>query len=105
PPSRTATGRGGLRSMTVPRATLDAVRSLGREEGATLYMALLAAFQVLLHRYSGQDDFAVGSNVAGRPRPELEDLIGFFTNTLVLRVNLSGDPGFREVLRRARRTA
>ena len=55
-------------------------------------MTLLAAFQVLLHRYSGQDDIAVGSPVAGRDRPELEGLIGFFVNTLVLRGDLSGDP-------------
>jgi non-ribosomal peptide synthetase component F len=105
PQSRAVTGRGGIRSATIPQGTLEAVRSLGRQEGVTLYMTLLAAFQILLHRYSGQDDFAVGSNVAGRTRPELEDLIGFFTNTLVLRADLDGDPGFREVLRRTRRTA
>ena len=80
------------------------LRALGAQEGATLYMTLLAAFQVLLHRYSGQDDIAVGSPVAGRTRPELEGLIGFFVNTLVLRGDLSGDPGFRELLRRTRRT-
>src|SRR5262249_42929956 len=74
-------------------------------EGATLYMTLLAAFQALLHRYSGQDDIAVGSPVAGRDRPELEGLIGLFVNTLVLRGDLSGDPSFLELLRRARRTA
>jgi non-ribosomal peptide synthetase component F len=89
----------------VPKATLEAVRSLGREEGATLYMALLAAFQVLLHRYSGQNDFAVGSDIAGRSRAELESLIGLFVNALVLRTDLEGDPPFREVLRRTRRTA
>jgi non-ribosomal peptide synthetase component F len=68
-------------------------------------MALLAAFQVLLHRHSGQDDFAVGSPIAGRTRPELEDLIGFFINTLVLRADVRGDPGFRALLRRTRRAA
>jgi len=105
PQSGAVTGRGGIRSATVPKATLDAVRSLGRKEGATLYMALLAAFQVLLHRYSGQDDFAVGSDVGGRTRLESEGLIGLFVNTLVLRADLKGDPGFRELLRRTRRTA
>ena len=66
-------------------------------------MTLLAAFQVLLHRYSGQDDLAVGSPDRRAHRAELEGLIGFFVNTLVLRGDLSGDPGFRELLRRVRR--
>ena len=98
-------GRGDERIATVPAGLLDAVRALGRREGATLYMTLLAAFQALLHRYSGQDDIAVGSPIAGRDRPELEELIGFFVNTLVLRGDLTGDPSFRELLRRTRRTA
>ncbi len=68
-------------------------------------MTLLAAFQVLLHRYSGQEDIAVGSPIAGRRRPELEGLIGFFVNTLVLRSDLSGNPSFRELLARVRDTA
>jgi hypothetical protein len=97
--------RGGERSMSLPKTTLEAVRALGRHEGATLYMTLLAAFQVLLHRYSGQEDIAVGFPIAGRTRPELEGLIGFFVNTLVIRGDLSRDPGFRELLRRIRRTA
>jgi hypothetical protein len=105
PPSGAAIGRGGIRSTTVPKATLEAVRSLARTDGATLYMALLAAFQVLLHRYSGQEDFAVGSDVSGRSRSEFEGLIGLFVNTLVLRADLKGHPGFRELLRRTRRTA
>jgi amino acid adenylation domain-containing protein len=100
-----ASQRGGERSTILPKETVEAVRALGRPEGATLYMTLLAAFQVLLHRYSGQDDIAVGSPIAGRTRPELEGLIGFFVNTLVIRVDLSGDPSFRELLRRVRRKA
>jgi non-ribosomal peptide synthetase component F len=64
----------------------------------------MAAFQVLLSRYSGQEDIAVGTPVAGRTHPELEGLIGVFVNTLVVRGNLSGNPGFRELLRRIRRT-
>jgi hypothetical protein len=98
-------GRGGERYATIPKDVLDAAKALGRQEGATLYMTLLAAFQALLHRYSGLDDVAVGSPVAGRSRAEAESLIGFFVNTLVLRGDLRGDPGFRELLRRTRRTA
>ena len=100
-----ASQRGGERTAMLPKATLEALRALGRGEGATLYMTLLAAFQVLLHRYSSQEDIAVGSPIAGRTQPELEGLIGFFVNTLVLRGDLSGDPAFRELLRRIRRTA
>jgi non-ribosomal peptide synthetase component F len=97
--------RGGTRSIVVPKAFVAELQALGRKEGATLYMTLLAGFQVLLHRYSGQSDVAVGSPIAGRTRSELEGLIGFFVNTLVLRGDLSGDPGFREFLARVRRTA
>ena len=98
-------GRGGERTVTLPYAVIEALRPIAREEGATLYMALLTAFQALLHRYSGQEDIAVGSPVAGRSRSETENLIGFFVNTLVLRGDLGGDPGFRELLRRTRRAA
>ncbi|HEX3449345.1 MAG TPA: condensation domain-containing protein [Isosphaeraceae bacterium] len=96
--------RGAERSTILPPTNLEAVRALGRREGATLYMTLMAAFQVLLSRYSGQEDIAVGTPVAGRTHPELEGLIGVFVNTLVVRGNLSGNPGFRELLRRIRRT-
>ena len=68
-------------------------------------MTLLAAFQVLLMRYSGQDDIAVGTPIAGRGRPELEGLIGFFVNTLVMRGDLSGNPTFVELLQRTRERA
>jgi amino acid adenylation domain-containing protein len=98
-------GRGDERSTTLPKTTVDAARALGRSEGATLYMTLLATFQLLLSRYSCQDDFAVGTPIAGRTLPELEGLIGFFANTLVMRADLSGAPGFRELLRRIRRTS
>jgi amino acid adenylation domain-containing protein len=84
---------------------LERLRALGRSEGATLYMVLLGAFQVLLSRYSGSEDVVVGSPIAGRMRREVEELIGFFVNTLVLRTDLGGDPSFREVLRRVRETA
>ncbi|HEX8243592.1 MAG TPA: condensation domain-containing protein, partial [Longimicrobium sp.] len=82
----------------------DRLKALGRGEGATLYMVLLAAFQVLLSKYSGSTDVVVGSPVAGRTRAEVEGLIGFFVNTLALRADLSGEPSFREVLGRVRET-
>ncbi|HEY7768000.1 amino acid adenylation domain-containing protein, partial [Longimicrobium sp.] len=80
----------------------ERLQELGRSDGTTLFMTLLAAFQVLLGRYAGSEDVVVGTPIAGRTRGEVEGLIGFFINTLVLRTDLSGDPSFREVLRRVR---
>jgi NAD(P)-dependent dehydrogenase (short-subunit alcohol dehydrogenase family) len=97
--------RGGERSLAISQFTVESLRVLANEEGATLFMTLLSAFQVLLHRYSGQTDLAVGTPIAGRALPELEGLIGLFLNTLVIRADLSGDPGFREMLRRVRDSA
>jgi aspartate racemase len=81
------------------------VKALTRREGVTLFMTLLAAFNVLLHRYTGQDDLVVGTDVAGRNRSEIEPLIGFFINQLVMRVKLAGDPTFQELLGRVREVA
>ena len=81
------------------------LKELARRERATLFMTLLAAFQVLLHRYSGQEDVAVGVPVAGRSAPEVEPLIGFFVNMLVMRGDLSGQPGFDALLGRVRQQA
>src|SRR6185503_10730683 len=80
----------------------EELEALGRKEGVTLFMSLLAAFQLLLWRYSGQEDIAVGTPVAHRTRAETEELIGFFVNTLVLRTELSGNPTFRELLQRVK---
>ncbi|MEU1285624.1 amino acid adenylation domain-containing protein [Kitasatospora sp. NPDC005856] len=99
------TGRGERITFTVPEELLGRLRLLGRRHGATVFMTLLAAFQALLARYSGQSDVAVGTPVAGRTRPELEPLVGSFINTVVVRTDLSGDPSFAELLDRVRRTA
>ena len=82
-----------------------AVRDLARREECTPFMILLAAFQFLLGRWSGQDDFAVGSPVANRTRGETEKSIGYFVNMLALRADLSGDPTVREFLARVRETS
>jgi amino acid adenylation domain-containing protein len=94
--------RGATHRFLVPRELAAALSALSRRAGVTLFMTLLASFQVLLHRHSGQDDIVVGSPIAGRTRSELEDLIGFFVNTLVLRTNLGGEPTFLELLARVR---
>ncbi|QDE72517.1 non-ribosomal peptide synthetase [Myxococcus xanthus] len=91
--------------FAVPKSLTDALVAMGRKEGATPFMVLMAAWQVLLHAYTGQDDFAVGTPVAGRDRPEVEPLIGCFINSMALRADLSGDPSFAEVLGRVRRAA
>ena len=80
----------------------EQLRGLSRQEGVTLFMTLLAAFQTLLYRYTNQDDVVVGTDVANRNQAEIEPLIGFFVNLLVLRTNLSGNPSFRELLGRVR---
>jgi acyl carrier protein len=93
----------GARQLTVmPPALTEAIHTVARREGCTLYMVLLAAFEALLQRYSGQDDFCIGTPIAGRNRAEIEGLIGFFVNSLVLRADLSGDPTFAELLARVR---
>lgn len=83
----------------------EGLESLSRKQQATTFMTLLAAFEILLSRYSGQKDFVIGTPIAGRTRVELEALIGFFANTLVLRANLTGTPTFVEVLQRVREVA
>ncbi len=97
--------RGATHPLQLSPTLTATLASLSQTEGATLFMTLLAAFQVLLYRYTGQEDVAVGSPIANRNRSEIEGLIGFFVNSLVLRSDLSGNPTFREVLGRVREVA
>ncbi|HEY0735446.1 MAG TPA: amino acid adenylation domain-containing protein [Herpetosiphonaceae bacterium] len=90
--------RGAYESFGMPLATLTALDEVSKRSGVTLFMTLLAAFQVLLSRYSGQLDLAVGSPIANRDLVEVEPLIGFFINTLILRADLSGNPRFCDLL-------
>jgi amino acid adenylation domain-containing protein len=94
--------RGAVQGFTLSEELSAAIKDLGRQEGATLFMTLLAAFQSLLHRYTNQTDILVGTAIANRNRAEIESLIGFFVNTLVLRTGFDGRPTFRELLRRVR---
>jgi len=95
---------GGQEFLMLPSQITDDLNELCRRENMTQYMIMLASFQLLLSWYSGQDDIVVGAPVAGRDQIESEALVGFFVNTLVLRTRLSGNPDFREVLRRVRET-
>ncbi|MFI1370371.1 condensation domain-containing protein, partial [Streptomyces griseochromogenes] len=97
-------GAGASVYFTVPDAVVSGLRELTTEEGASLFMTMLAAFQAVLLRWTGQDDISVGTPIAGRNRAEVEDLIGFFVNTLVIRSDLSGDPTFRDLLRQVKGT-
>ena len=94
--------RGAVLRTAPPAEVYDALKRLARQEGATPFMAFLAAFETLLLRYSGQEDVVVGVGVANRSRPELESVVGFFVNTLGLRCDLSGNPTFRELLGRVK---
>ena len=99
------TFHGARQSVVLSKSLTEALKGLSRQEGVTLFMTLLAAFKVLLSRYTGQEDIVVGTPIAGRNRAEIEGLIGFFVNTLVLRTNLSGNPTFKELLSRVREVA
>jgi amino acid adenylation domain-containing protein/FkbH-like protein len=99
------TYRGTTHRIIYPRVLTDTLNELSRREGVTLFMTLLAAYQTLLFRYSGQEDISVGSPIANRSHSELEGLIGFFVNSVVMRTDLSGNPTFRDVLHRVRAIA
>ncbi|RMH16882.1 MAG: amino acid adenylation domain-containing protein [Acidobacteria bacterium] len=96
--------RGAFALLPLPRPLAEALRALARRNGSTLFMTFLAAWGALLARY-GRPDVVIGTPIAGRDRLELEDLIGFFVNTLVLRLQLADDPGFEQLLGRARDVA
>ncbi|HEY9907622.1 MAG TPA: amino acid adenylation domain-containing protein, partial [Thermosynechococcaceae cyanobacterium] len=99
------TYRGATYPLQISPTLTQALAALSQQSGGSLFMTLLAAFQTLLHRYTGQEDIAIGSPIANRHRSELEGLIGFFVNSLVLRSDLSGNPTFRELLERVREVA
>jgi amino acid adenylation domain-containing protein len=98
------TDRGEVHAFGIDASAADRLRALCREEGATLFMGALAVFDALLARYGATGDVVVGTPVAGRTRAETEDVVGLFVNTLALRADLSGDPAFRELLRRVKRS-
>src|SRR5690242_14214848 len=96
------TVRGGTHTLLLPPALHYGLKTLGPRAGTTLIMASLSAFPTLLYRYCGESDVIIGTPIANRNRSEVEPLIGFFLNTLVLRTDLSGNPTFRELLTRVR---
>ena len=102
PPMRST--RGNLLRFTLAPSLMAQLQALGHSQNATLFMTLLAAFKVLLYRYSGQEDLCVGTPIAGRERQEVEDLMGYFVNTLALRTHLRGNMGFAELLQGVRAT-
>jgi amino acid adenylation domain-containing protein len=100
PPMQTF--HGAHKERLLPRSLIKSIEELAQREGVTLYMVLLAAYKTLLARYTGLDDLIVGTAINNRSRPEVQELIGFFANTLVLRTDGSGDPTFRELLARVK---
>ncbi len=105
PRARAGRPGGALALRIAGKERTAALKSLGRDHGATLYMTLLAGFEALLSRYSGQEDFLVGSPTAGRDEAELAGVVGYFVNPVVLRADLSGSPRFTDLLRRTRATS
>src|SRR6266516_7963971 len=96
------TYRGSMQTFALSQRLTDGLKALSRQEGVTLYTVLTAAFQTLLHRYTGQNDLVIGTVSSNRKRPEVQGLVGYFLNTLVLRTNMDGNPTFRELLGRVR---
>jgi amino acid adenylation domain-containing protein len=96
---------GARQFLRCPDGMLGNFKALCRKEGATMFMTMLAAFGTLLWRWSGQEDMLIGTPVSGRSRTELEPLIGYFSNSVVLRMNMGGDPTFRELLKQTKEVA
>lgn len=94
---------GGTYRFSLPRDATETLKDLGRREGCTLFMTLLSAYGVLLHRYSSQEELIIGTPIAGRTRLETEGLVGLFVNSLAIRLNCEGDPPFRDLLKQVRR--
>src|SRR5262249_19693743 len=99
---KSTTHAGASHDFSIDESVFQGLLKLSKKEKATLFMTMLAAFQTLLHRYTSQDDIVVGTPVANRSRPEVEKLIGFFVNSIVLRTDFSNNPTFRELLGRVR---
>ncbi|MEG4012456.1 MULTISPECIES: amino acid adenylation domain-containing protein [unclassified Microcoleus] len=97
--------RGAMQTLALSKSLTEALKALSRQENVTLFMTLMAVFKILLYRYSGQEDIPVATVTAGRNRPEIERLIGYFLNTLILRTDLSGFPSFRQLLSREKEVA
>jgi alpha-ketoglutarate-dependent taurine dioxygenase len=102
---KVASYRGAIESVKIGEEVSRGIREMSRGEGVTVFMTMLAGLNVLLHRYSGETDIVVGTDIANRTRGETEGLIGFFINHLVMRTEVGGDPTFRELLRREREVA
>ncbi|MGD9900399.1 MAG: amino acid adenylation domain-containing protein, partial [Calditrichaceae bacterium] len=99
------TGKGSFKKFELSESISGRLKQITENENSTMFMPLLSAFSVLLNRYSGQEDISIGSPVANRDRTETENLIGFFVNTIVLRINLSNNPAFSDILHQVRETA
>jgi amino acid adenylation domain-containing protein len=104
PRSGSSATRTGKLRFAIDRSVCESLKTLGQSCGASLFAVLMSAFSVLLHRWSGQDDVTIGAPVAGRNRAELEGMIGFFINTIALRIRLGGAPSFRDLLAQVRNT-
>lgn len=102
PRTEVKTNRGASQSFLIPSNLTEEIQALSHQEGVSLFMTLLAGFQILLLQYTKQEDIVIGTDIANRNRAETESLIGFFMNLLVLRTDLSGNPSFRELLARVR---